>query len=85
MKQISICSIEELRYIILRAEGFDYSLIQIRDILLPKYSTLEIITESYLETLKYSKSNNVEIDFIDHLLEYIKLEIIPRQFIIYNG
>lgn len=85
MRQISICSIEELRHIILLADGFDHSLIQIRDILLPKYSTLEIITESYLETLKYSKSNNVEIDFIDHLLEYIKLEIIPRQFIIYNG
>ena len=86
MRKIPICSVEELRMILIRFTGefYDISTVELRDMLLDKYTTVNIIDRNEIDRRKCEVSGDYN-DLFDTLIECMSLEVLPYQFVLYLG
>ena len=86
MRKIPICSVEELRMILMRFTGefYDISTVELRDMLLDKYTTVNIIDRDEIDRRKCEMSGDYNYLF-DTLIECMALEVLPYQFVLYLG
>ena len=84
MKTIPICSVEELRLILIHNGLFDVETIDIRDALLDKYTTLNIIDRNEIDRRRNRMSCDCDYLF-DMIIECMALEVLPYQFVLYLG
>ena len=89
MRNIPICSVEELKNILTTFYGIDFGdtrilgITKIRDGLLDKYETITIIDKNEIERLRY---RNPDYDFLyDDIIECMDLDTLPDQFVLYVG
>ena len=89
MRNIPICSVEELKDILTTFYGIDFGdtrilgITRIRDGLLDKYETITIIDKNEIERLRY---RNPDYDFLyDDVIECMECEVLPYQFVLYAG
>lgn len=84
MRKIPICSVEELRMILMRFTGefYDISTVELRDMLLDKYTTINIIDRDEIDHRRCEMSGDYN-DLFDTLIECIVLEVLPYQFVLY--
>lgn len=89
MRNIPICSVEELKNILTTFYGIDFGdtrilgIIRIRDGLLDKYETITIIDKNEIERLRY---RNPDYDFLyDDMIECMECEVLTYQFVLYLG
>ena len=88
MKTIPICSVEELRMILMRFTGefYDISTVELRDMLLDKYTTLNIIDRNEIDRRRYGIGMSEDYSgLFDTLIECMALEVLPYQFVLYLG
>ena len=89
MRKIPICSVEELKNILTIFYGINFGddrilgITKIRDGLLDKYETITIIDMNEIERLRY---RNPDYDFLyDDIIECMKCEVLPYQFVLHLG
>ena len=88
MRTIPICSVEELRMILIRFtdEFYDISTVDIRDALLDKYTTLNIIDRNEIDRRRCGIEMSEDYSgLFDTLIECMTLEVLPYQFVLYLG
>ena len=87
MRKIPICSVTELKDILVSFYGIsfdDIGITGIRDRLFSGYETCTIIDRNEVERLKYSRNSDYEM-FYDMIDECITLNALPIQFVLYVG
>ena len=93
MRNIPICSVEELTNILNKNTIMSVSMIQVRNLIFNKHETVTIIDKESLESMinwkadncmHISKDVNVK-DFIHALYSCMKFGIISNQFVVYLG
>ena len=86
MRKIPICSVEELRKILIRFTGefYDISTVELRDMLLDRYTTMNIIDRNEIDRRKCEMSGDYN-DLFDTMIECMALEVLPYQFVLYLG
>lgn len=86
MRKIPICSVEELKMILIRFtdEFYDISTVELRDMLLDKYTTINIIDKDEIDRRKCELSGDYN-GLFDTLIECMELEGLPYQFVLYIG
>lgn len=89
MRNIPICSVEELKNILTTFYGIDFDdtsiigIAGIRDGLFDDYETITIIDRDEIERLRY---RNPKYDFLyDNIIECMDLDTLPEQFVLYVG
>ena len=89
MRNIPICSVEELKNILTIFYGVDFGddrilgITKIRDSLLDKYETITIIDKNEIERLRY---RNPKYDFLyNDIIECMKCDVLPCQFVLHLG
>lgn len=89
MRNIPICSVEELKNILTTFYGIDFGdtrilgITKIRDGLLDKYETITIIDKNEIERFRY---RNPDYAFLyDDMIECMECEVLPYQFVLYLG
>ena len=89
MRNIPICSVEELKNILTIFYGINFGddhilgITKIRDSLLDKYETITIIDKNEIERLRY---RNPDYDFLyDYIIECMECEVLPYQFVLHLG
>lgn len=86
MRKIPICSVEELRMILIRFTGefYDISTVELRDMLLDEYTTVNIIDRNEIDRRKCEMSGDYN-GLFDALIECMTLEVLPYPFVLYLG
>lgn len=86
MRKIPICSVEELRMILIRFTGefYDISTVELRDMLLDKYTTMNIIDMNEIDCRKCEVSDDYN-NLFETIIECMVLEVLPSQFVLYLG
>lgn len=84
MRKIPICSVEELRLILTNNGLFDIGTVDIRDVLLDKYTTINMIDMDEIDRRRCGMPEDCNVLF-DTLIECMELEILPYQFVLYLG
>lgn len=86
MRKIPICSVEELKMILIRFTGefYDISTVELRDRLLDKYTTMNIIDRNEIDRRRCEMSSDYN-DLFETIVECMTLEVLPYQFVLYLG
>lgn len=93
MRNIPICSVEELTTILNKNTIMSVSMVQVRNFIFNEHETVTIIDNESLENMINWKadncvyiSKNVDVkDFIQALYSCIEFGILPSQFVVYLG
>lgn len=93
MRNIPICSVEELTTILNTNTILSISMVQVRNLILNEHETITLIDKESFETMINWKadncmyiSKNVNVkDFTNALYSCMEFGILPSQFVVYLG